>query len=50
MMVLTLLVVAGFRDPLAISNAYGARPLPLRSCLTQARHTVWLLVKLMVHS
>ena len=29
MMVLTLLVVAGFRDPLAISNAYGAHLLKL---------------------
>ena len=28
MMVLTLLVVAGFRDQLAISNAYGARSYP----------------------
>jgi hypothetical protein len=26
LMCLTIIVVAGFRDPLAISNAYGAQP------------------------
>ena len=36
MMVLTVLVVAGFRDPLAISNAYGAEQFLHMHCRPRA--------------